>query len=146
MRKLTFLLALVWSGVVFSANPILCNELSIDPLGRGYAAMDSQGKASDLNTEYRTKWKECVNGADLLDAIEAADWNLITDNQRDRAWALLAVGCLDPQKNVRTLMIRIFGSGSDTIANMAGISQEAITRAQELGISRVKAGHVEECQ
>ena len=146
MHKLIFIFILLFSGAASAANPILCDELANDPLGRDYATMDAQGKAADLNTEYRSKWKSCVNGTDLLDAIESADWSAITDSQRDRTLMLLAIGCLDPQKNARTLMIRIFGSGSDTIANMVAVSQETITRARELGLSRAKAGHVEECQ
>lgn len=145
MRNLMFIVGLLFSGFAFSANQTLCNELSIDPLGRGYSSATTEQIADDLNTEYRSQWKECVDGSDLLDAIESADWVAITDAQQDQVLSLLAIGCLDPQKNARTMMIRIFGSGSNTISNMAALGQESITRAQELGLQKVKPAHILEC-
>jgi hypothetical protein len=136
---------MLFSGVAGAANQLLCDELANDPLGRGYAAMDEQATAADINSAYRTQWKTCVAGSDLLDAIEAADWVAITDAKQQQTLSLLAIGCLNPQRNARTMMIGIFGAGSSTIANMAA-AQESISRAQELGLSRVRAGDVQSCR
>ncbi len=147
MKKLiAFTLMIIFSGMVSAANQVLCDEVSIDPLGRGYSGMTSQQVADDLTTNYRTAWLSCVDGSALLDAIDAADWVSVTDAQQSQALSILAIGCLNPQGNARTLMIGIFGSGSQTIVNMAAVAQEPISRAAELGLSKVRAGDVESCQ
>jgi hypothetical protein len=147
MKYLLMVLALVFSSVVSAGNPILCDEINNDPLGRDYAGLDAHGVANDLNTAYRSRWMDCVQGADLLDAVDEGDWNAITDSQRDRTLTLLSIGCLDPQGNAKMLMIRIFGSGAQTLVNMAAISQESLTRAAELGSGAVSAGAVQSaCQ
>jgi len=146
MKYLIFVLMMALPWLAGAANPILCDEITNDPLARGYSGMDAEAIVVDINTEYRSRWKDCVDGRELLDAVESADWNAITDAQRDRTLMLLGIGCLDPTGNARTMMIRIYGSGSDTIANMAAVGQEAISRAEELGLPRVRTGEVLECQ
>ena len=144
MKTIIAMLLLMFSVSVAASD--LCDEITIDPLGRGYSGMTPDQIITDLWTAYRSRWKECVQGADLLDAIEAPDWVAITDNERDRVLLILGLGCMDPQKNVRTLLIGIFGSGSQTISNMAAAAQDAITRGDELGLGKVRVADIERCQ
>lgn len=137
--------SLLFSLHAVPAEQALCDEIANDPLARGYSGMTPSQISADLNTAYRTRWLDCVEGSALLDDIEVADWNNITDDERNRTLAILALGCMDPQKNVRQLMIGIFGSGSTTLSNMAATAQESITRAQELGINDARTARVQEC-
>ncbi len=132
-----------FSPVGYTANAALCDELTQDPLGRGYAGMTPEVTTEDINTAYRQVFRDSIAGAELFEGIESADWTAISETDRVLAVSLLSFpGSLNPQGNVRTLLISIFGGGSATISNMADIARHNITRAAELGLGRVRAGDV----
>ena len=144
MKYLILIAALMISGVAFAADPKLCDEIEIDPLGRGYAGMSVEQISADLQTSYRTRWKACVDGNLLRDQITGSDWDGIpTDTLRDRLIAVL-VGCVNPQGFARTRVIEILGSGA-SLSNMAAIAQDSITRAEDIGVSDVRPGVIQEC-
>lgn len=123
----------------------LCDEIALDPLGRGYSSMTAEQVAADLNTVYRSRFLQTVAGADLFEGLEASDWVAISEADRTLTMQILSLGNIDPQGNARTLLISIFGSGSQTISNMASIATETVSRANELSLGRVRTGNVQEC-
>ena len=76
----------------------LQSELTVDPLGRGYAAMTDQEAADDLNTIYRTTPVEIISGGDVLNATDDTEYNAITAEQHALEQYLLPSPgfCLDP--------------------------------------------------
>ena len=145
--KLIVVMALIagWNVSAQGANPVLCAEIATDPLGRGYAGMTPEQIAADMVAAYRVVYRETVHGADLFEGIEVADWVARSEAEKTQIIALLSFGQINPQGKVRTLLISIFGGGSQTLANMADISRQTITRTAELGLGNVRTGDVQEC-
>lgn len=145
LKFIVFTLLVAFSGLLNAANTVLCDELTNDPLGRGYAAKTTEQKTSDINTKYRVKWKKCVDGVILRDQIEEVDWVAIgTDAQRDRLISVLD-GCVNPQGFARFRVVEILGAGSQSLSNMAAVAQNSISRAAELGLGKVRASDVLKC-
>jgi hypothetical protein len=143
--KYVILIFTLWiSSIAVAADPKLCDEISLDPLGRGYAGMSLEQISADLQMPYRTRWKGCVDGNLMRDQITGADWLAIeTDTLRDRLIAVL-VGCVNPQGFARTRVIEILGSG-ESLSNMAAVAQHHITRAEDIGVSDTRPGVIQEC-
>lgn len=141
---LTVGLMMFWTMSV-AANQPLCDEITLDPLGRGYASMTAEQIHTDLHTEYRSRFRDQVNGSELFEGIDPADWVAQSESNRTLVLQILALGDIDPRGNARTLLIGIFGGGSQTISNMAAIATELISRVDELQLGRVKVGDVVAC-
>ena len=118
-------------------------ELTADPLGRGYAAMTDVAVAADLNTVYREHNKSLLTATEVLNAVVLAEFNALTDTVQRRIWDVIHIGEINPFGVEEKLFIAAFGAGSVTIANLAEIRKEAVSRAVELGIGFVYPGHVQ---
>ena len=99
--------------------------------------------AAELNVKNRDRPRESVSGSDVLNAIDVSEFMALTVQQRERVWDILHLGTLNPWGTEADLLIDIFGGGSDTIAALALMRVEAISRAEELGFGLVHAGHVQ---
>lgn len=143
MRILIAAFLMLFSGALFAANPALCDEINLDPLGRGYGSMTAEQVAADLNTEYRNRFLQRVAGSELFEGIEGADWVGISESDRTLVLQILSLGDVNPQGNARTLLVGIFGGGSQTISNMAALATEVVSRSEELGLGRVNTGAVQ---
>ena len=118
-------------------------ELTADPLGRGYAGMTDVAVAADLNTVYCERNKSLLTATEVLNAIVLAEFNALTDAVQRRIWDVIHIGEINPFGVEEKLFIAAFGAGSVTIANLAEIRKEAVSRAVELGIGFVYPGHVQ---
>jgi len=118
-------------------------ELDDDPLGRGYSGMTDVEAAADLNTVYRSRDKASVSGSEILNGIVVSEWNALTDAQRQTVWDIVHLGEVNPFGIEATLMVNIFGAGSETISGLSSLRTEDISRAQELGLPQMKPGYVE---
>ena len=107
-------------------------ELTNDPLVRGYSGMSDQAAADDLNGVYRTRNRSSMTASEVLNAVDAGEYTVLTAGNKDRLWQLLAIGELNPFGVEATLMIGIFGAGSVTITALQAARQEAVSRAVEL--------------
>ena len=123
---------------------ILSSELSADPLGRGYAGMSDAEAAADLNTEYRSVHRTSVSGDEMFNVTDATEWSALTDAQRSLWMAFCSRQSVDPYGTANVAFAQsLFGGGSDTIAALAAVRDETVSRARELGIGWVKVGHVQ---
>ena len=127
----------------------LRDELTNDPLVRGYSTMSDQEVAEDLNTEYRTRNRKSMFGDELAQQADDTELDALDDGSANNTadvkshWlAFCARGSVDPfaTANVQ-LVISIFGAGSQTVTNLQAARTEPISRAAELGI-RVGEGLV----
>ena len=123
---------------------ILADELTNDPEGRGYSDMDDAAAAVDLNTVYRTINKTSMTASEILNAVDETEYLALTDAKKDRMWQLLAIGDLNPFGVEEQLMIGIFGSGSTTITALAADRKTAVSRAQELGLRKLRVTDVKD--
>ncbi len=104
---------------------------------------DATAAAAELNVENRTMPRATVTGSEVLNAIDEPEFLALTDGQRERVWNILHLGTLDPWGMEAKLLLGLFGAGSTTIAAMADVRIEAISRAAELRLEVVDAGHVQ---
>ena len=118
-------------------------ELTADPLGRGYAAKTDEAVAADLNTVYCERDKSLLTATEVLNAVVPAEFNALTDTVQRRIWDVIHMGEINPFGVEEKLFIAAFGAGSVTIANLAEIRKEGISRAVELGLGRVRVGDVQ---
>ena len=123
----------------------LKNELSVDPLTRGYAAMSDQQVVDDLNTVYRTRSKPTVSGSQIANALVPAEFSvLLAPDQEKVRWITQLGDSIDigPGTNVRTMLTNIFGAGTTTRSNVVALVTENISRATELGLGELKPGYI----
>ena len=74
---------------------ILIDELTNDPLGRGYSGMTDKQAAADLNTEYRTQDRARITGADLLNATVRSEYVALSAAERE-LWHVCLLMPRDP--------------------------------------------------
>lgn len=134
-----------------SQAQIIRAEIDADPLGRGYAGFTHAQVATDLNKLYRTRQFEFMSGDQIAQAIDATEFAGLSDLQKVALLAYLGGGRdsgIRPGSGnfITRLLTNIFGSGSTTLANFAGVKLESITRATELGLSNVTPGLVKEAR
>ena len=125
---------------------VLWEEISTDPLARGYAAMADAEVAADMNLLYRTLVRGTLSSADIYEQIDVAEFQGKSDAQKVYVRDLLGLGDnvqVGPASKARTVLIAIFGGTSVTISALAAILQVPISRATELGLAIVKPGHVQ---
>lgn len=129
-----------------SKEEILALELSADPLTRGYAGMSDDEVADSLNTENRQVIKDLMTGDEIAAAASPAEYLALPEGQKDRFIAVCSNANINPQGFIVTVIVDIFGQGSDTITALAAARLQSVTRAKELGIPKVKVGWVMEAR
>lgn len=124
---------------------VLNDELVSDPLSRGYAVLTDQEVADDLNTAYRTRTLTHLTGAEVYEATDSSEFQVLGDAQKGYVrdiWGLGGEIDVRPGSKARSVFLSIFGGGSDTIAALVAVLDEAISRAEELGLPVVTAAAV----
>ena len=125
---------------------VLAAELSDDPLTRGYSGMNDAEAAADLNTAYRTRGRATMTGSEIMNEIDKSEWDALLPTAQQTVWNILHLGEVNPFGVEATLMVDVFGGGSDTITALAQARMESITRAEELGLTRIRPGTVAEAR
>jgi len=127
---------------------ILESELLTDPLGVGYAGLDDAAAAAALNALTRQRDVTSLAHTIVYNAIDQSDWSGLTNAGRQEVWDILHLGGdgLNPWGREADRFIALFGGGSATITTLAALRVESISRGDELGIGRVKPGHVAEAR
>jgi len=114
---------------------ILSDEITGDPEGLGYAAMTDLEAANAMNVVNRPRNRTSMTGSELLSNQNSADYNALSDTKKDNWLSLCGVDSIDPFGSAVQVVIDIWGAGSTTIANLQTARVEAVSRAQELGIT-----------
>lgn len=124
---------------------ILEDEIATDPLGRGYSGFSSKQTTDDINTEYRTQSRPSVEGSEILNATDDAEYSALTSIDDQNQWiGLCGVLDIDTSSGVaKSLEARLFGPGTTTRSNLAALRSRPATRGEELGIGLVEQGEVE---
>ncbi len=131
----------------------LKDELAGDPLGRGYAGMTDEEAAADLNISNRTRNRTSMTGDEVFQATEAAEFAGLGSGQGnsvdDQSHWLSFCGrdIIDPFASANVQFVtEIFQVGSTTLTNLQAARVESITRGVELGLGKVKTGHVQDAR
>lgn len=113
----------------------LKNEVTNDPLARGYASMTDAQVAADLNTAYRTRERTSLSGSEIFNSIVPAEFAALADSQKQFVRDVFSLGDsvnVSTGTNARAVLLDAFGAGSTTRTNLAALVLESISRAQEL--------------
>jgi len=114
---------------------ILADELFNDPLGRGYAAMTHEEVVADFNTAYRSRNRKSLSGDEAFASTDAAEFAALTPEAKNMWLSFCGRSQIDPFSAANVAFVQyLFGGGSATIANLAALRVESISRAQELGV------------
>ncbi len=125
---------------------VLSDELTNDPLGRGYSAMTDQEVVDSLNAVDRPRDRTSMSGREVAAGIDNAEYDALGDVQKSQVLALVASDDLDPFGLAANVIKDIFTAGSATVLALAAARVETVSRAVELGLSRVRAGTVAEAR
>lgn len=119
-------------------------ELDADPLGRGYSGMtDAEVVDSLMNNLDRQPPNGSISGSTLLRHVVQAEYDGLSAAKQNQVLALAGVESLDPWGVGAGIVVDIFGAGSNTVQALASYRDTLlISRAQELGLGRVREGDV----
>lgn len=120
----------------------LSAEITNDPLGRGYAGMTDEQVAASLMVENRTVNRPHLAGFEITDAIVDAEWDALTANQKQQIMMLAAVQRIPASGFAAKIIQDAFAPGTQTRANILAARNQTVSRATELGLGRVRPGHV----
>jgi precorrin isomerase len=123
---------------------VLKAEIDGDPLGRGYAGMTDEQVAVDMNDVNTGRTRSVtMTTHEIYEAIDNTEWSGLTADQKADIRDIFALDEVDPYGRAQSVVIAIFGNPSDTLtALQAARPTNKISRAQELGLGRVRPGHV----
>lgn len=121
----------------------LKTELDSDPLTRAYSGMSDVNVAADMNSKYRLRNRTSMSGTEVLNALDKAEYLALTDAEKQRLWAVLHLGTINPFGVEADIIVDIFLGGAASVISLQAARQEAISRGVELGLGEVKAGHVQ---
>ena len=116
---------------------LLSNELAGDPQALGYAGLSDAQAADLLNLKNRPYLPDRITPAQLLSALDIAEYDaLALADRRIVDFALGVYGELDLSAgaSLRREFFRIFGGGN-TAANLMALARRS--RAEELGLGAV---------
>lgn len=127
---------------------ILKTELTADPLARGYSGMTDLQAATSLNTVYRTVNRPQLTSAELLDALDEAEYDALTTAQKGKLNVLLGMGAMnvEPGKVARGWLLSMFGVGTATRTALVAAVVRTVSRAEELGLPVINAGMVQKAR
>jgi hypothetical protein len=121
---------------------ILKAELASGHPDTGAYDADDAVAAAQLNAVNRTKNKTSMSGSEVMNAVDAAEWATLDAAQKQTVWDICHLGTVNPFGVEQALMIGVFGAGSATITALQAIRKYDVSRATELGLSRVREGTV----
>jgi len=121
-------------------------ELTLGHPETGVYSDDATTAAAELNEVNRTRNKASLTGNELFTSTDPAEFTALTDPAK-QMWVSWCNTERDPTNaNNVSFVVFIFGSGSATMTALAALRTESISRAVELGLGRVRAGHVQQAR
>jgi len=115
----------------------LTEELTQDPLGRGYSAMTDQQIADDLNNPRIDVIRGKLSGSTLFNAIDPAEFAALSDQTKQFVRDVFSLGDavdVGPGTNARTVMLDAFGAATTTRANLVAAVTVTLSRAEQLNL------------
>ena len=122
------------------------NELDSNP--GVYGALDDQTVADTLNIINIDNWVN-LSSAEIFETIDISEFNALSAGDQGRVDRILGLEIgirTAPGSKSRSELISVFGTGSVTITSLAGIANQQISRATQIGIPAVRVGWVTEAR
>lgn len=117
---------------------MLKDEITNDPLSRGYSTMSDLEVVASLNKTIDRPIK-FLSGSDIFNATDDEEYAALTDIQKSSWDALCAIDSINTSSGVaKAREAELFGGGTATRANLLALKNNKQSRAQELGLGRVR--------
>ena len=87
-----------------------------------------------------------MSGSEILNSIDKTEFNALSNANKQLIWDIIHVGTINPFGVEADLFTDIFGGGSNTIVALSTARKSGVSRGQELGIGKVREGHVQEAR
>ena len=120
----------------------LKNELTTDPLGRGYSGMTDEAAADSLNTPNRQPDREALDSGLLVASIVRSEYDALAAAAKDYLRLVALAQSLPLTVTLKGELGAIFGPGTQTRANLLALLKRSGSRAEELGLGFVTPSHV----
>lgn len=127
------------------AGSTLEDELTLDPLGRGYSTLTNGEIDASGRVENRSRNRISMSGREIASEVVDSEYNALSDIKKTQFLSLMASEDLDPFGLGANVIKDIFGVGSTTRSNLAVARVESISRWNELGINP-KIGEIEDAR
>lgn len=122
-------------------------ELTIDPLSRGYSGMTDAEAAASLNAKNRTVPVETVTGQQIFEAVVPAHYVALSAEYKALFAVVVGMGTiLVNGTNTKAALTTMFSGATATLAALAALQTEQVSRAVELGLGRVRTGYVQQAR
>ena len=120
----------------------IADEISADPLARGYSVMSDQEVSDSMNAVDRGRTLERLDQASVYNNIDVGEYAALNNTAKTEVWNIVQVGGAEglwvrPGDTARTRLISIFGGGSATITSLAALLDQPVSRAEEIGLGEV---------
>jgi hypothetical protein len=124
---------------------VLSDELTNDPEAIGYSTMSDEQVVTAINAVNREVDKTLMTRQEILENIEPSALATLTGDNATKVLGILS-DTVDPFGVAAQVFIDAFGASSQTIINLAAARKHTLSRAQELGLSKVKTYHITEAR
>ncbi len=121
---------------------VLSDEITTDPLERGYAGMDDAQVAASLNAKDRQRNRGSMSALEISANIDKADWDALSPADQDRIFDILSMGEFDPFGVWVEVFTGSFPGGGTTLTALSAARVESISRAVELGLPIIDSAHI----
>ena len=121
---------------------ILKDEITNDPLTRGYSGMTDEELTVSLNTANIILPRESIPGSELFGYTDETEYLALASAQRVE-WLTLC-GIENIGRDAVPIVKSIFPSDTTTWENI--VKTKTVSRAQELGLPKIKEGYVWEAR
>ena len=112
----------------------LRDELDNDPEGRGYAGMNDQQAADDLNLLRKSKNLATMTGRQAKALVDTDEYTALPDAKKQQWIGLTSSDDLDPWGFDAQVAIDVFGNPSNTLTALQAARTVAISRGHELNL------------
>lgn len=120
----------------------LKNELTTDPLTRGYSGMSDEGAAESLNASNRQADRDTLDAGLLVASIVRSEYDSLANAAKDYLRLIAMAQSLPLTATLKTELAGIFGVGTQTRTNLIALLKRPGSRAQEMGLGLVTTSNV----
>lgn len=137
-------------GLSLNQLQVLRDEISNDPLARGYATMSDAEIADSLREILdRTIERPTLSASEIFEAIDENEYDALSAGQKQKLGVLLGLGDLiqiGTGSRARGWLLSMFPPGTATRVSLIALATLQSSRAEELGLGRVLTGDVMEAK
>lgn len=123
---------------------ILRAELDAGHPGTGAYDANADIAKDQINAENRAVANDSLSGKEFKDAIDATEFDALTDPQKQLAYTLFNSDSLDASVGSidRQTAVTLFAGMTTTLAAISALQTKNISRAAELGLGTVATGDI----